>query len=446
MRLIMKKILIILQFIVLSIHLGWAADQGVFNPDKLAAIKILPYHPSLYVLSEDNETLNLKNLSDLSQPCIPTESSHRFGRPYTNTHGEPNEFKIGETFRYITQDEYSSVVSEKEAFSYIESLVNYHKDFNEKNVLIVQIQITTLDDKDSPIVYKYLFGTFVSGGQSNYKFGEIRKLTGVDQNIPIPLKNSLESKFLRLLWEDENTKEQIKQYSIIPDNFELSSEENIQKLLSENIYSTKTFKINNKKFAPINNNGLGKLEDVIPSRLFSLPEEHEFRTLLNNPTKIPKSKELETSIKKDIVGLNRERLTQQVFGRPSYQNSGPIKACLNKSSDLEPCFNQSEQAFLTWLEKVDSLKNNFNELPHCYSTNPFPKEGNYPVSNIQVNLYSFLDICRYCRGTMAYMLGTGKMLDIFKNFFYKLGVELTPNQQQDVIQIFAFSYENTGID
>jgi hypothetical protein len=440
----MKKILIILQFIVLSIHLGWAAEQDVFDPNKLAAIKILPYHPSLYVLSEDNETLKLKSLSNLPRPLSSTESSPRFGRPYTSMRGEPSEFKIGETFRYITQDEYSRVDPEKEAFSYMGSLINYHKDFNDKNVLIAQIQITTLDDKNSPIVYKYLFGAFVSGGQSNYTFGEIRKLTGVDQNLPIPLKNSLESKFLRLLWEDKDTKKQIEQYSIISDNLELSNEENIQKLLSENIYSAKTLKINNKKLAPINNNGLGRLEDIISLRLFSFPEGHVLRTLLNNPTTVPKSKELETSIKKDIVGLNREKLTQQVFGRPCYQNSGSIKACLNKASDLEPCFNQSEQAFLTWLEKVDSLKNNFNELPHCYSPNPFPKEGNYSVSNIQVNLYSFLDICRYCRGTMAYMLGTGKMLDVFIKFFNKLGVELNP--KQDAIQIFAFSYENTGID
>lgn len=187
------------------------------------------------------------------------------------------------------------------------------------------------------------------------------------------------------------------------------------------------------------------LEKTIGARLFSFPEKHPLNAVFNapNPATGPAERALEVSMQKEVAGVNREKLTQQLFGRPSYKDSGPLKACLVKKSDLELCFNQAEQAWISLLES--SFEQNFNDLPHCYTTRPFLTGAahQYRASRVEINCYSFLDICRYCRGTFSHMMGSGKIHQTLSDFFSKLKVKVDFRGSE--MQMLAFSYERTDI-
>lgn len=104
----------------------------------------------------------------------------------------------------------------------------------------------------------------------------------------------------------------------------------------------------------------------------------------------------------------------------------------------------SEQAFLSLLEGSFELDiNGINGLPHCYTTSPLLADRKYKISRSEMGLYSFLDICRYCRGTLSHLLGSGKMHQMLGDFFQKLrvGVDFTGRD----MQLLAFSYEKTDI-
>lgn len=485
----MRNLLFVLQFIVLSIHIGWAAQDDAFDFNKVAAIKILPYTP----ITRINDTLDTGVSGVASQDQTSSfSSSSCFGRQYKSPDGKINEFNIGKTFSYITLDDYSKINQNNEIPFYMEQLVNYHKDFNDdkddKNVLFVRMQLTVPLDSSTETVYEYFFGIFVSGGQ-DYLYGEIRELTGfprtlpvclnncfIPPNSPVPLKdlpiflkvkdlpisikNSLESKILRLLWEDDDVKKHIKEYSLINEDEYVD----LTKFLSENLYKKKVFNFlpkksaekqegsEKKKFAPFSNKGTHLSKTIQKRTILALEGEESQETdetLISKkknrklPKQLPDSELPDSEIATYKTKIFRADLTQQLYGRPCYIDTKDGKACFG--SGCESYFNQSEQAFLSWLEGSTNFGPSLNDLPHCYSLQPFPKKDTYKVSKIQIDLFSFLDICRYCRGTMSYMLGTRKMQDIFVSFFNKLEIQIEP-LTKDVTKIFAFSYEKTGIE
>ena len=310
-------------------------------------------------------------------------------------------------------------------------------------------------ERDGSDTYEYFFGICVSGGQK-YRCGEVRDLIPVGKDLPLPLKSVLEHRGFRGLWGDGPVRHHLRVYSLIKDSVPdaLTEADDVDALLTEGVYKTPLLRLGLvggivKKFATFSNGDLD-LEKTIGARLFSFPRESPLNALFNAPNPATVSGEralLGVSMHREVAGVNREKLTQELFGRPSYKESGFLKACLAKKSeksDIELCFNQAEQAWLSLLE--GSFEQNFNELPHCYTTRPLLARAThqYRASRVEIDWYSFLDICRYCRGTFSHMMGSGKMQDLLIDFFKKLKVNITFSKAT-VIQGLAFSYEKTDI-
>ncbi len=438
-RVCLKYLFIFLQSTILFAHIGWASEDA---KEEVAAIRILPYH---YVPSGSLTP------SMPPPPALQKFNPHvMYGRRYSSTMGEVNEYGLGSTFSYLTKEEVTNSGNGEAIKRFMPQLVSYHKSFNDgpgsnKNVLLVRMRITIAGDKVEQ--YEYLLGIFTSGGQ-NYRCGEIRNLTEVRPDLPDLLRGCIEYQRFCELWGSESVRTHLKEYSLISDNIPaIVSQEKAEDVLSEGVYKTKIFRLQindhtTKKLAPFSNHWTTDLEKTMTSRLFYFPFDEKLNLLFNAPPVSP-SKELEVSMQKEVTGMHREELTQKLFGKPSYKDCGSLKACLNKKTDLEMCFNQSEQSFLSWMEKIEFEDNaNINRLPHCYATRPL-KPGNYDVSKIEIDLYSFLDICRYCRGTLAHMVGSRKMLATVIDFFKRLGI--TINFIGENIEILAFSYEKTDI-
>ncbi len=448
-RIYLKYLFVFLQSTILFAHIGWASEDAKEKIDlsNVAVIKILPYR---YVPS-----------GSLIPSVAPLESLQTFnsetmyGRQYSSKKEEVNEYGIESTFSYLTSLEGATSGYDEAIKKFMPQLVSYHKSFNaeqgsNKNVLVVRMRMT--EESSTEKAYEYFFGVFTSG-KDNYRCGEIRNLTEVRSDLPGPLREEIEYQRFCELWTNEDVRTHLKEYSLISDDTpDIVSKEEAEDVLSEGVYKTQVFqlRINGstaKKLAPFSNNWSKKwiidLKETMDLRLFEFPLNKELNLLFNAPTVSP-SKALEVSMQKEITGMQREELTQKLFGKPSYKDCESLKACLNEKSDLAMCFNQSEQSFLSWLEKTKFENNtDINGLPHCYATQPLVVGREYNISKIEIDLFSFLDICRYCRGTLAHMVGSGKMLHTVKDFFERLGIII--NFTGKDIDILAFSYEKTDI-
>lgn len=105
-------------------------------------------------------------------------------------------------------------------------------------------------------------------------------------------------------------------------------------------------------------------------------------------------------------------------------------------------FNQSEQAFLSFLDVVPD-----NYQDNCSLQIP-PETVSFSASKISVYFYSTQDVCRYCRGGLAYMLKEGiirtKIDTFFKRIYSKKKISTKILMTDDsLIKIFAFSNEET---
>jgi hypothetical protein len=104
-------------------------------------------------------------------------------------------------------------------------------------------------------------------------------------------------------------------------------------------------------------------------------------------------------------------------------------------------FGQSEQAFLSFLESSDKDKMNLHSIM------PDLKEGDESKTyDVDLFFYSTKDICRYCRGTLAYLLYSSKlkvmMQRTLRSSSFKDDPRLSEDRPSDLIKnirLFAFS-------
>lgn len=151
------------------------------------------------------------------------------------------------------------------------------------------------------------------------------------------------------------------------------------------------------------------------------------------------------------AAYQRSFFTERMFGWPayfSYADDPAIKVCFGK--DLDLCFNQSEQTFLSFLEEgsedlcLTPDADASSEHVNIALANPFEESTQtYNLSKIELYFYSTLDICRYCRGTLSSMLHSGKLKDSLTKFFKHGGVKIDVVNEN--IQMFAFSNQTTEI-
>ncbi|MEI8296095.1 MAG: hypothetical protein WCG04_06200, partial [Alphaproteobacteria bacterium] len=275
---------------------------------------------------------------------------------------------------------------------------------------------------------------------------------------------SLEKKFFMDLWQGIRTKipqciavkNAMSDYSLIADDLFERDISEAEGLLLENIYKTKIFRFNDinrliKKLPPVAGGTFGDLKKLISSvegRIFMAPEEAgDSEGAKHTAKKIKKStmteqEKYESELRGNQEALNRVELTNALYGQPCYMGENSCFGANSKSSGVY--FNQSEQAFLSWLEQAGlvamnkKLKQNFHPIKNL-------EPGKTRILKVQMDLYSYLDICLYCRGTMAQMLKNGKMAIIIQGFFNTgLGISID-RLSPEALQIFAFSYDGTDI-
>lgn len=131
--------------------------------------------------------------------------------------------------------------------------------------------------------------------------------------------------------------------------------------------------------------------------------------------------------------LRKQGTLNKLFGHPS-QDMDTIKGCFE--SNFDGCFTDSEQAWLDFLE---------NPRPHHIFFS-----SNFDIQNAKtfsVTMFSYYDVCRYCRGTLSYLFGSKLLEDSFSDFFKKLPNLMQPHWDAHKIQKKAVSPSgpvNTG--
>jgi len=452
-----------MQLIIFSISLVQAAQDLA-----LAAIEICPYsdNPKLYNYNPEFSEKRREMLEGL-YGYDPGQHNRR----YLNSKGEPNEYNLGETFLYLTKEE---AESKYEAQTYMDQFAPYFKAFNEeqgsqkgdRNVLFVRMLIIISGHQ---VLADYLFGVFVSGGDE-YKCGSIKHIISSEKlHVPLPvsIKSIMERDSLYRLLKDQRMVDSLKKYSSVSGELldmakmlfdkkktpveqpleqkeSLSEEEVIEAVISGDIYNTSIFEVESvgKKLVPISNLPFGDikaLKDGIAERIFTTKEAKAGKK---------KGKHPKSEIEDQHDSLRKALLTNALYGQPCYLGDN---SCFGNQSKMAGIyFNQSEQAYISWLKRAGSgqgrpiveLQQNFVQKTQpldSYNATP------YNIEEAQIHLYSYLDICRYGRGTMACMLGNGEMTVLLNDFFTQgLKIKLSEGGVKNV-RIFAFSCKGTDV-
>lgn len=286
-----------------------------------------------------------------------------------------------------------------------------------RNLLLVRMRINT--------EYEYLFGIFASG-VADFSTKDQPSIDKVKDGIVGSLKKlTLFDQFP----SDAFTPEVIKELLIRSDYY-----------LAGKFYKIKTFPIvyqeHAQRLAPTclkKDEAISTTTSRIQSRLFS--EAPYCPNTLENCAE---------------ASFNRSRFTERMFGRSAYchfiNETGDDKVCF--IDDVDFCFCQSEQSFMSFLEDENEdeeplFEGSIAERSHIVLGGALPKDTPVQIANIRIDMYSTLDICRYCRGTFSHMLENGKLKRTLATFFQRRGVTgLDINNA--LLEMYAFSNNETN--
>lgn len=135
----------------------------------------------------------------------------------------------------------------------------------------------------------------------------------------------------------------------------------------------------------------------------------------------------------------REIIAQRLFERSHSKDYGTLKSCL--AGGFNECFKQSEQAFLSCLEDPESGMY-IPPSPPFLPAGVGGDERSVVVQSVDLYLYSYLDICRICRGTMSHMLFTKKINKSIESFLEKISPDITFGENY-TLKILAFGHKVT---
>jgi hypothetical protein len=133
--------------------------------------------------------------------------------------------------------------------------------------------------------------------------------------------------------------------------------------------------------------------------------------------------EQQQSHKRMQIIIEREKRAHELFMRPCYATIDNRKGCLG--DEFKDCHFHSESCFLTALvteppisDVIEKIRGDFDEsksdnVNKCYEC--------------IVDLYSYRDICRICRGTLSIMLSNGQ--------FHKHISKFMKNQKQTALNL-----------
>ena len=131
---------------------------------------------------------------------------------------------------------------------------------------------------------------------------------------------------------------------------------------------------------------------AVVERIFDVNLRRGNRTTLPFTAAPPLSGEFNTFLLHVVKNLHLEKFCFNLFGKNPFDGNGQ-DGCFQ--SAFSYYFTDSEQAFLRWLDKYQTM--------HVESSPPLRKEPVKTLTQINVEFVSYLDMCPPCRGTMSYL-------------------------------------------
>ncbi|HCI48502.1 MAG: hypothetical protein A2621_01570 [Alphaproteobacteria bacterium RIFCSPHIGHO2_01_FULL_41_14] len=428
-------VILILLLSSLSFDGKTAGDQSAEELNRFAAIKINPYDP----LGRDRHT----------------DSPVSVLTPYLDNFGH------GRIFNYLSENEIhddGSAAAVKKGPNAIDGDVHEHKrlllslkkyveenrrQFNNKNALVVRLRLVGQRQDRALERDGCLFGVFMSGFdkfsvqsidnflRSNLALNERAQKTSAS----ICFRNAYEETAGNPVW-----------YSVWDE---------MQPFFHPNIhlddFRTQPEQRENVKVYPVKG-----LSDVggVGSRLMPigcsdriLSEDHLSQLLEDHD-----GFTVQNLTPEDSLGLSRlisrEGICRNLFDSSAYlEDSLPPKLTTsNPRCFLEKrscAFGDSEQAFIEYLKNIEGSLSPRRNMPHIQFDTPGNDTTITNLTKVSLDLYSYLDVCRFCRGTLSCMLHNGKMADIIGNFLIKAGIIPSDHPPIEGIQIQAFSFNSS---
>ena len=432
----MKKKFIFSVILILNLcYLSLLRAADFDELPRFSSIELKPYNP---VVPQINEDVPLPN------GIAPYKE--QYGRGPIFDYRLPSNIEIGTE---NTSGTHKNILAQLE--KYHKALPNDDKNRNSLLVIIrlkqkpiVPVKIVLVKTKkfsvfslieemaDNPSVVEYLFGVFISG-TSDYEFRTLHDLSksfleeaklefrghhDINTALTSLTKKNEGQKLLCIsksllvdpLIEEYSTlsKDSITEANLIPSS---SKSRAPQKSM---IYKLKTFNFgicgDSYRFPPISN-----------SRYINNKAAYKFRQRVID----------RFMDKADDIGT-RDSRTQALFERSSHIDTATCKACF-EGDEFGKCFFQSEPCFLTCLE----TKGDGDEFFKRRTDDNLMSGVTYQII---VDLYSYQDICRVCRGTFSHLLSTGKLRTSLVDFVKeKNAVILEPSTNFDDPVVYAHS-------
>lgn len=131
---------------------------------------------------------------------------------------------------------------------------------------------------------------------------------------------------------------------------------------------------------------------AVVERIFDVNLRKGSRTTLPFTAAPPLSSEFNTFFLHVLKNLHLEKFCSNLFGKNPFDGHGQ-DGCFQ--SAFSYYFTDSEQTFLKWLDKYQTM--NLESSPSV------KKEPTKTLTKIDVEFVSYLDMCPPCRGTMSYL-------------------------------------------
>ena len=412
------------------------------------------YHREPYPNFEGNRQIKYSatGLTDIkpntygfpSQPSYPTVGTYKdhFGFGRNSVYHVPAATEFICNISYATQETSAAITarySNETHGYYLQQLALYKqnnfKDYDDdkvgntktdnakRNLLLVRMRINAVSDMPGEIdqPYEYIFGIFASGVTSFLTKAK-PTIGEVGEAIVSSLKKTT-------------------QFDQFPSNS--FSTESIKDLLIRSghyldgeFYKIKTF--------PIIYNGQEQRLALSCRKQDDLIATIQSRFFLDDPYR---AITLEDCARASEV---RSRFTARMFGRSAYchfvKETGDDKVCF--IDDVDFCFCQSEQLFMSFLEDADENEKplfygSVSERAHELLGRALPRDVLITAKEIRIDMYSTLDICRYCRGTFSHILQNNRLKRTLDSFFKRRGVNGL-NINDATLTMYAFSNNQTN--
>lgn len=400
-----------------GVHASYV-DQSHIDPNHVACIQILP--------------ITLQSLQEVDVHTPKQESAYKeevhFAR-YAPREGQVNnknlnEYGLGHTFQYVNKSELPESAIPQEVLTYLSALRDLAPDYvgernNFRNLLFSRVDF----ESDQESLASCYLGFFISGNErysiSTKKYGEVQaddlfngvmafdSCTKLPSDISAGFKNELQTEWRAKFFATDT----LNRYSVIGNYEDMDPKPKVT-VYQKRVLELPIGQVKKRFFAPltVSDRAAGiKLRDVIMNRLYG--------ELFD---RLPGILHLEGG--SISTGYH---LFDETFQNTKDFLDDPFLGFKGKGY-IDSMFAQSEQAFLNLLDDFFATDSQFSDSYFFPSFSPnfleiLTSQGlNNPINfHCKLTFYSFLDICKYCRGTLSLVSGNSYLKERFEDMLNK---------------------------